>query len=75
MRRFNGGSTVPGANTAIQSARRGPSTASVWSCNRGEIDFDFGLIAVVFVAGLYFTHVGISTYYNAFGSVLGSIIR
>lgn len=45
------------------------------SCERGEVDKDFGILAVVFLAGLYFMHMGVSQYYNAFGSVLTSIIR
>ncbi len=44
-------------------------------CERGEVDKDFGILAVVFLAGLYFVHLGISQYYNAFGSVLTSVIR
>lgn len=47
----------------------------IGACSRGEVDKDFGILAVVFLAGLYFMHLGVSQYYSAFGSGLTSIIR
>ncbi|KAB2850216.1 MAG: hypothetical protein F9K44_05585 [Hyphomicrobiaceae bacterium] len=49
--------------------------ARLHRCELGEIDLDFGILAAVFLAGLYFMHIEVSQYYNTFGSILTSVIR
>jgi hypothetical protein len=68
MRPLNEGSPVRATEVKTMASR-------ISSCERGEVDRDFGILAVIFLAGLYFMHLGTTQYYNAFGSVLASIIR
>jgi hypothetical protein len=58
---------------SMQHART--RVALLGACERGGIDKDFGILLIVFVAGLYFIYAGVSQYYNAFGGVLTSVIR